>query len=67
MPLVPPSGGQQLRGRLRQHRRTRLHAAVSRRQYAGVLTETTADLAWALPMAARRLPEGYDYVRAGGG
>jgi glyoxylate reductase len=32
----------------------------------GVLTETTADLAWALLMAAaRRLPEGYDYVRAG--
>jgi lactate dehydrogenase-like 2-hydroxyacid dehydrogenase len=31
-----------------------------------VLTETTADLAWALLMAAaRRLPEGYDYVRAG--
>ena len=32
----------------------------------GVLTETTADLAWALLMAAaRRLTEGYDYVRAG--
>ena len=32
----------------------------------GVLTETTADLAWALLMAAaRRLPEGDDYVRAG--
>ena len=32
----------------------------------GVLTETTADLAFALLMAAaRRLPEGYDYVRAG--
>ncbi len=32
----------------------------------GVLTETTADLAWALLMAAaRRIPEGYDYVRAG--
>jgi glyoxylate reductase len=30
----------------------------------GVLTETTADLAFALLMAvARRLPEGYDYVR----
>jgi glyoxylate reductase len=32
----------------------------------GVLTETTADAAWALLMAAaRRLPEGADYVRAG--
>jgi glyoxylate reductase len=32
----------------------------------GVLTETTADLACALLMAAaRRLPESYDYVRAG--
>ncbi|HEY8169444.1 MAG TPA: D-glycerate dehydrogenase [Candidatus Limnocylindrales bacterium] len=32
----------------------------------GVLTETTADLAWALLMAAaRRIPEGVDYVRAG--
>jgi glyoxylate reductase len=32
----------------------------------GVLTETTADLAFALLMAvARRLPEGHDYVRAG--
>jgi glyoxylate reductase len=32
----------------------------------GVLTETTADLAFALLMAAaRRLPEGYDFVRAG--
>ena len=32
----------------------------------GVLTETTADLAFALLMAAaRRLPEGYDYVRGG--
>lgn len=32
----------------------------------GVLTETTADLAWALVMAAaRRLPEGDRYVRAG--
>ena len=32
----------------------------------GVLTETTADLAWALLMAAaRRLVEGADYVRAG--
>ena len=32
----------------------------------GVLTETTADLAFALLMAAaRRLTEGYDYVRAG--
>ena len=32
----------------------------------GVLTETTADLAFALLMAAaRRLPEGCDYVRAG--
>jgi glyoxylate reductase len=32
----------------------------------GVLTETTADLAWALLMAAaRRLPEGDHYVRAG--
>jgi glyoxylate reductase len=31
----------------------------------GVLTETTADLAFALLMAvARRIPEGYDYVRA---
>lgn len=31
----------------------------------GVLTETTADLAFALLMAvARRLPEGHDYVRA---
>jgi glyoxylate reductase len=31
----------------------------------GVLTETTADLAFALLMAvARRLPEGYDFVRA---
>jgi lactate dehydrogenase-like 2-hydroxyacid dehydrogenase len=32
----------------------------------GVLTETTADLAWSLMMAAaRRLPEGDHYVRAG--
>lgn len=32
----------------------------------GVLTETTADLAWALLMAAgRRLGEGIDYVRSG--
>ncbi|CAN5525717.1 D-glycerate dehydrogenase [soil metagenome] len=32
----------------------------------GVLTETTADLAFSLLMAAaRRLTEGYDYVRAG--
>ena len=32
----------------------------------GVLTETTADLAFALLMAvARRIHEGYDYVRAG--
>jgi glyoxylate reductase len=32
----------------------------------GVLTETTADLAFALLMtAARRVPEGVDYVRAG--
>jgi glyoxylate reductase len=32
----------------------------------GVLTETTADLAWALLMAAaRRIPEGSRYVRAG--
>lgn len=32
----------------------------------GVLTETTADLAWALLMAsARRVVEGVDYVRAG--
>lgn len=32
----------------------------------GVLTETTADLAWALMMAAaRRVVEGADYVRAG--
>jgi glyoxylate reductase len=32
----------------------------------GVLTETTADLAFALLMAAaRRLPEAHDYVRAG--
>ncbi len=32
----------------------------------GVLTETTADLAFALIMAAaRRIPEGIDYVRAG--
>jgi glyoxylate reductase len=31
---------------------------------AGVLTETTADAAFALMMAAaRRIPEGYDYVR----
>ena len=31
----------------------------------GVLTETTADFAFALLMAAaRRIPEGYDYVRA---
>jgi glyoxylate reductase len=46
-------------------------AACSRRGVAvgntpGVLTETTADLAWALLMAAaRRLPEGDRYVRAG--
>ncbi len=32
----------------------------------GVLTETTADFAWALLMAAaRRIPEAIDYVRAG--
>jgi glyoxylate reductase len=46
-------------------------AACGRRAIAvgntpGVLTETTADLAWALLMAAaRRLPEGDRYVRAG--
>jgi len=46
-------------------------AACTRRRVAvgntpGVLTETTADLAWALLMAAaRRLPEGDRYVRAG--
>jgi len=46
-------------------------AACARRGVAvgntpGVLTETTADLAWALVMAtARRLPEGDRYVRAG--
>ena len=46
-------------------------AACSRRGVAvgntpGVLTETTADLAWALLMAAaRRVPEGDRYVRAG--
>ncbi len=46
-------------------------AACTRRGVAvgntpGVLTETTADLAFALLMAAaRRIPEGYDYVRAG--
>ena len=46
-------------------------AACTRRGVAvgntpGVLTETTADLAWALLMAAaRRLPEGDRYVRAG--
>ena len=46
-------------------------AACARRGVAvgntpGVLTETTADLAWALLMAAaRRLPEGDRYVRAG--
>jgi lactate dehydrogenase-like 2-hydroxyacid dehydrogenase len=46
-------------------------AACTRRSVAvgntpGVLTETTADLAWALLMAAaRRLPEGDRYVRAG--
>ena len=45
-------------------------AACQRRGVAvgntpGVLTETTADLAFALLMAvARRLPEGHDYVRA---
>ena len=45
-------------------------AACTRRGVAvgntpGVLTETTADLAWALLMAAaRRLPEGDRYVRA---
>ena len=46
-------------------------AAVTRRgipagNTPGVLTETTADLAWALLMAAaRRLPEGDRYVRDG--
>jgi lactate dehydrogenase-like 2-hydroxyacid dehydrogenase len=46
-------------------------AACARRGVAvgntpGVLTETTADLAWALLMAAaRRLPEGDRYVRGG--
>lgn len=46
-------------------------AACTRRGVAvghtpGVLTETTADLAWALLMAAaRRIPEGDRYVRAG--
>ena len=46
-------------------------AACARRGVAvgntpGALTETTADLAWALLMAAaRRLPEGDRYVRAG--
>jgi len=46
-------------------------AACARRGIAvgntpGALTETTADLAWALLMAAaRRLPEGDRYVRAG--
>ena len=48
-------------------------AACARRGVAvgntpGVLTETTADLAWALLMAAaRRLPEGDRYVRAATG
>jgi glyoxylate reductase len=46
--------------------------ACTRRQVAvgntpGVLTETTADLAWALILAAaRRLPEGERFVRSGG-
>jgi glyoxylate reductase len=46
-------------------------AACTRRRVAvgntpGVLTDTTADLAFALIMAvARRITEGYDYVRAG--
>ncbi|MDQ3870556.1 MAG: hypothetical protein M3301_02935, partial [Chloroflexota bacterium] len=46
-------------------------AACTRRGIAvgntpGVLTETTADLAFALLMAvARRIAEGYDYVRGG--
>ena len=43
---------------------TRRNVAVG--NTPGVLTDTTADLAFALLMAvARRLPEGYDYVRAG--
>lgn len=33
---------------------------------SGVLTETTADLAWALLMAtARKVPQGHDYVLSG--
>jgi lactate dehydrogenase-like 2-hydroxyacid dehydrogenase len=46
--------------------------ACTRRRVAvgntpGVLTETTADLAWALILAAaRRLPEGERFVRSGG-
>ena len=46
-------------------------AACTRRGIAvgntpGVLTESTADLAWTLLMAAaRRIPEGVDHVRAG--
>ena len=61
-------GRQQLRRRLRQHRRSCLHARASSRSATrpGVLTETTADLAWALLMAAaRRLVEGDRYVRDG--
>ena len=56
------------RGRLRQHR---CAGAASRRgipvgNTPGVLTDTTADLAFALLMAAaRRIPEGDDFVRAG--
>ena len=58
----------ELRRRLRQHRRAGAARArgIPVGNTPGVLTETTADLAWALLMAAaRRLPEGDRYVRAG--
>ena len=61
-------GRLELRRRLRQHRRRRPapDAGIPVGNTPGVLTETTADLAWALLMAAaRRLPEGDRYVRAG--
>ena len=61
-------GRQQLRRRLRQHRRRprRRQRGIAVGNTPGVLTETTADLAFALLMAAgRRVAEGDRYVRDG--
>ena len=55
-PPARPAGGRQRGGRLQQHRRGRGHAGrgVVVTNTPDVLTETTADFAWALLMAAGR-------------